>query len=115
MVNKPSEEYPLLIALNKTTYAIPKASIEAKTIPDFIRQVFFNENNSFLKELNFWPQENESSFVELSEYTTFELAFSMYPISLNKLFEIALNNNKLPPKSTYLLPKLLTGLAVTSL
>ena len=113
--NKLSEEYPLLIALNKTTYAIPKASIQVETIPDFICQAFFYENNSFLKELNFWPQEKESSFVELSEYTSFDLAFSMYPISLNKLFELALNNNKLPPKSTYLLPKLLTGLAITSL
>jgi uncharacterized protein (DUF1015 family) len=38
------------------------------------------------------------------------VAFSLYPVSINQLFDIADSNNVMPPKSTWFEPKLRDGL-----
>jgi uncharacterized protein (DUF1015 family) len=39
-----------------------------------------------------------------------EVAFSLYPVSIEQLFEIADSGNVMPPKSTWFEPKLRDGL-----
>jgi len=38
------------------------------------------------------------------------IAFSLYPVSINQLFDIADSGNVMPPKSTWFEPKLRDGL-----
>ena len=45
----------------------------------------------------------------------FEVAFSMYPTSINEIMNIADNNLVMPPKSTWFEPKLRSGLFIHSL
>ncbi len=112
---KPSEEYPLLICVNHQVYALPKKAISTEIIPDFIKKEFFDNDHKNIGTLSFWPDIDNRSFEDLHHFSSNKLAFNMSPIPLDTLFEWALKNNKLPPKSTYLLPKLLTGLAIASL
>jgi len=42
----------------------------------------------------------------------YSVAFTLYPISINQLKDIANNGLKMPPKSTYILPKLRSGLTI---
>ncbi|MCR5669777.1 MAG: DUF1015 family protein [Butyrivibrio sp.] len=44
-----------------------------------------------------------------------KLAFSMYPTSINELFEVADAGKLMPPKSTWFEPKLLSGLFIHSI
>jgi uncharacterized protein (DUF1015 family) len=43
------------------------------------------------------------------------VAFSMYPTSMDELFEVADSGGTMPPKSTWFEPKLLSGLFVHTL
>lgn len=71
------------------------------------------------------PRENERiEFVggikELKELeikinNDFEVAFSMYPTSIEEIIEVADNNFVMPPKSTWFEPKLRSGLFIHSL
>lgn len=45
----------------------------------------------------------------------FQLAFFTQPVSVNKIKRMALENKIMPPKSTYVLPKLLNALVIYSL
>ena len=44
-----------------------------------------------------------------------KLAFSMYPTSIDELFDVADNNLLMPPKSTWFEPKLRSGLFIHKL
>ena len=39
----------------------------------------------------------------------FEVAFALYPVSIQQFFDIADSGNIMPPKSTWFEPKLRTG------
>jgi uncharacterized protein (DUF1015 family) len=42
----------------------------------------------------------------------FKVAFSLYPVTLDQLFNVADSGNVMPPKSTWFEPKLRSGLLV---
>ena len=44
-----------------------------------------------------------------------ELAFALYPVSIDELLKVADENKVMPPKSTWFEPKLRSGLIVRSL
>ena len=45
----------------------------------------------------------------------FDVAFSLYPVTAHEFYTISDEGKTMPPKSTYIVPKLLSGLAVYSL
>ena len=51
----------------------------------------------------------------VSDADDFEVAFILKPIPINALKEVADNNLSMPPKSTYIEPKLRSGLIIYSL
>ncbi|MDB9910336.1 DUF1015 domain-containing protein, partial [Flavobacteriales bacterium] len=53
-----------------------------------------------------------TSKIDSGEY---EIAFILKPISISALKEVADNNRFMPPKSTYIEPKLRSGLTIYSL
>lgn len=50
--------------------------------------------------------------LQKTERNPFQLAFAMYPTSIDELIEIADSGRLMPPKSTYFEPKLLSGLFI---
>jgi uncharacterized protein (DUF1015 family) len=45
----------------------------------------------------------------------FDVAFSLYPVSGKEFYAISDEGKTMPPKSTYIVPKLLNGLTIYSL
>ena len=60
------------------------------------------------------PQHEGTDFAILEKQLkgSLQLGFSMYPPTTKALFDLALKKEILPPKSTYISPKLLTGFVV---
>lgn len=110
----PSETYPLLVAIKKDVYALPKSSLKSAITPNFICNTFLQSDKKIYSKLNYEPQINGDSLANLLRDKTSHLAFSMLPTSLDHLFRLASENKKLPAKSTYLFPKLFTGLIISS-
>ena len=69
-----------------------------------------NENISF--ESGTTPLSKIAEKIDSGEY---EIAFILKPISISALKEVADNNRFMPPKSTYIEPKLRSGLTIYSL
>lgn len=69
-----------------------------------------NENISF--ESGTTPLSKIAKKIDSGEY---EIAFILKPISISALKEVADNNRFMPPKSTYIEPKLRSGLTIYSL
>ena len=53
--------------------------------------------------------------LEIKVSEDFDVAFSMYPTSIDEIMEIADNGFVMPPKSTWFEPKLRSGLFIHSL
>ena len=91
------DKYEYLIDLGKS---LPKIEEHEKT----------NENISF--ESGTTPLSKIAKKIDSGEY---EIAFILKPISISALKEVADNNRFMPPKSTYIEPKLRSGLTIYSL
>lgn len=65
------------------------------------------------KRLDYLPGTNDLIQLKRKADTEgFQVAFGMLPISVNQMKEIANNNLSMPPKSTYIEPKLRSGLTI---
>lgn len=65
------------------------------------------------KRLDYLPGTNDLIQLKRKADTEgFQVAFGMLPISINQMKEIANNNLSMPPKSTYIEPKLRSGLTI---
>lgn len=110
-VEPTTKNFPLQIALYDKIYALPDTSIRTLSIPDFIIQSFFTEINEKIK-FDYFPQKNTNTFEQLKKQTNFAMAFNMLPMEVEQLFALALKKQKLPPKSTLIFPKILTGFVI---
>ena len=53
-----------------------------------------------------------SEFINLVDEDPKKIAFFLNPVKMEQIIAVALNGNKMPPKSTYFYPKVLSGLVV---
>jgi len=44
-----------------------------------------------------------------------KIAFFLNPVKMEQIINVALGGNKMPPKSTYFYPKVLSGLVINKL
>ena len=51
-------------------------------------------------------------FIEAVDSDPFAIAFFLNPVKMSQIIDVALGGNKMPPKSTYFYPKVLSGLVV---
>lgn len=58
---------------------------------------------------------SKDAIEKLADAGKYQIAFFTYPVSVEDIKIIALNNQVMPPKSTYVLPKLLNALVIYSL
>jgi uncharacterized protein (DUF1015 family) len=56
-----------------------------------------------------------SALEKLVNTGKYDLAFSLFPVSGEEFYAISDQGKTMPPKSTYVVPKLLNGLVVYSL
>lgn len=66
-----------------------------------------------LKNITYSPDAVE--FMEQVDRDPLNIAFFLNPVKIDQIINVALGGNKMPPKSTYFYPKVLSGLVVNKL
>ena len=119
---KPKELHQFGMFLNKQWYQLTAKENTYKNDPIGILDVTILQENILDKFLNIKDQRTDTriDFVGgirgLSELEKrvdsgeMKVAFSLYPVSIQQLFDIADSGNVMPPKSTWFEPKLRDGL-----
>lgn len=106
-----NNSFPLIIKIDSIYYGLRSENIESENLPEFINQTFLKSLPQLKSQLKYIPDIEINKKNDPSE----SLVFWMQPLSKSYLFEGAKNNLILPPKSTYILPKMLTGFSVSPL
>lgn len=66
-----------------------------------------------LENIKYSPDPAE--FLEETDKDPLKIAFFLNPVKIEQIINVALGGNKMPPKSTYFYPKVLSGLVVNKL
>ncbi len=78
-----------------------------------LNPIFGIEHFSNNRSINFIPgSEGEKRLEELVDNGSYDYAFSLFPIETTTIKEFANQNKNMPAKSTWVLPKLLSGLLI---
>ena len=106
-------DFSLIVKINNSFYGLMIQESKKETIPNYINNFILKDFNKIQKTLEYRPNLGSPKILKttLSE----SLAFYMKPISKQSLFDNAKNKIFLPAKSTYISPKMLTGMVVSSL
>ena len=106
-------DFSLIVKINNSFYGLMIQESKKETIPNYINNFILKDFNKIQKTLEYRPNLGSPKILKttLSE----SLAFYMKPISKQSLFNNAKNKIFLPAKSTYISPKMLTGMVVSSL
>ena len=106
-------DFSLIVKINNSFYGLMIQESKDETIPHYINNFILKGFNEIQNTLEYRPNLNHLKILKttLSE----SLAFYMKPISKQSLFDNAKNKIFLPAKSTYISPKMLTGMVVSSL
>ena len=106
-------DFSLIVKINNSFYGLMIQESKDETIPHYINNFILKGFNEIQNTLEYRPN---LSHLKISKTTLSEsLAFYMKPISKQLLFDNAKNKIFLPAKSTYISPKMLTGMVVSSL
>ncbi|NBB76518.1 MAG: DUF1015 family protein, partial [Bacteroidetes bacterium] len=90
------------------------STLDAARLQDFILKPFFNiENPRTDKNIDFVGGIRGTDELEKRvQEGEFDLAFSMYPTSIQELIDVSDQGELMPPKSTWFEPKLKSGLII---
>ena len=108
--NKGKTNYDLIVKIDAVYYGLKESFSNP---PVFIHQTLKSEIPELLDKLSYVA--DMSKDIDLKRWESYDLVFFMKPISFELLFEHAKSGKNLPPKSTYILPKLLTGFLISPL
>ena len=103
-----SKRFEITVKVGKTYYGFEG---DFSNPPAFINGNLLAPLPHLAEALQYQPDPKQG--VDSAKWEDFELAFFMKPISKAVLFDLARKGKNLPAKSTYILPKLLTGLFVS--
>ena len=106
-------DFSLIVKINNSFYGLMIQESKDETIPHYINNFILKGFNEIQNTLEYRP--NLSHLKILKTTLSESLAFYMKPISKQSLFDNAKNKIFLPAKSTYISPKMLTGMVVSSL
>ena len=105
-----NNDLPLVMKLNDKYFGFKKLNLNTENIPAFIHNKLLGGFPEIKQKMKYLPQDKNS----FNQVNSNEMIFLMKPLSKKFLFENAKTNKTLPQKSTYILPKMLTGMAVSS-
>jgi uncharacterized protein (DUF1015 family) len=106
-------DFSLIVKINNSFYGLMIQESKDETIPHYINNFILKGFNEIQNTLEYRP--NLSHLKILKTTLSESLTFYMKPISKQSLFDNAKNKIFLPAKSTYISPKMLTGMVVSSL
>ncbi len=122
---KPSQYHEIGMYINKECYAlVPKEGIfnEASVVDSLDVSILQDNLLSPILGINDPRTDKRIDFVSGREgfegikvrvdSGEFEVAFTLFPVSIKQFFDIADSGNIMPPKSTWFEPKLRTGVIV---
>lgn len=125
---KPSKMHHFSMYLDGDFYKLylRKSKLKPQTVLDELdSQILFKnilepilgiQDPSHDKNISYVPETgNEMQLKDLVDSGDFEIGFSTYPISVAQLKSVADNDLIMPPKSTYVEPKLRSGLTIYQL
>lgn len=125
---KPSKMHHFSMYLDGDFYKLylRKSKLKPQTVLDELdSQILFKnilepilgiQDPSHDKNISYVPETgNEMQLKNLVDSGDFEIGFGTYPISVEQLKSVADNNLIMPPKSTYIEPKLRSGLTIYQL
>lgn len=125
---KPSKMHHFSMYLDGDFYKLylRKSKLKPQTVLDELdSQILFKhilepilgiEDPSHDKNISYVPETgNEMQLKDLVDSGDFEIGFSTYPISVDQLKSVADDDLIMPPKSTYVEPKLRSGLTIYQL
>jgi len=104
------KKYDIIIKIKKYSFGI---STVIGLTPEFIREQLLDTFPDILDELCYQP--DVGPHLNPENMSQFDLVFYMKPCSKEMLFDYAKKGKILPAKSTYILPKLVTGLFISPL
>lgn len=102
--------YDIILKIDSTYYGLKE---HFSNPPAYIHQTLKSVTPGLLGELDYIA--DTSKGIDTKRWVSCDLVFFMKPISFELLFEYAKSGKNLPAKSTYILPKLLTGFLVSPL
>lgn len=123
--SKPKDEHKITMYLDKSWYELtclseiidqshPVKCLDAEILTDYIltpllgiENLKTNENISFISGIE--PLKKIEKSVDKGEYS---VAFILYPVTMNQVKKVADNQMIMPPKSTWVEPKLRSGLTI---
>jgi len=104
------EGYSLLLPKEKRFFP---EKIKSAILDELIKNILGEERLEKGKQIDFTPSAKEA--VKKVREGKFQVAFFLAPIPLEEIQKIAFTGKKLPPKSSYFYPKLLSGLVMRDL
>lgn len=109
--------YKLTVKSEKVDYDDPVASLDISFIQNNLLSPFFGiEDPRTSDDIDFIGGiRGMGELVRLVDSGKFQVAFAMYPTSIQELMKIADSGQVMPPKSTWFEPKLRSGLLVHTL
>lgn len=124
-VRRPLQRHEIVCLLGKEAYAF-KAKTHITSVKDVVKQldaqiltdyiltpILGIEDLKTSKEIEFIPGTKElKKVVELVKKDDFKVGFLLYPASINEVKEVADNGGIMPPKSTWVEPKMRSGLTI---
>lgn len=127
-IQKPTEKHQIICLLNDSIYSfrIKDEIIESNNAVDrldshlitkhILQPILGIEDLKTSKEIEFIPGNIElEKIVNSIESGEFEVGFLLFPSSITEIMAIAENNEIMPPKSTWVEPKLRSGLTIYNL
>ena len=95
----------------------PVGQLDAELLNRFILKPIFKINNLKTdKRVGFLPgTEGMAGLKDKVDSGDYDLAFALYPVSVDQIMEVADAGMTMPPKTTYIEPKLRSGLTIYSL
>lgn len=121
----PSKTHSFVMYLGENTYSVDfksenyifKSSLHHLDVhllnKHILKKILGIKNARTSKKINYFEsQKGQSILKEKVSSGKFKIAFSLYPVSVEQMKKIADDKLTMPPKSTYILPKLRSGLTI---
>ncbi|MFA5092941.1 MAG: DUF1015 domain-containing protein [Candidatus Omnitrophota bacterium] len=85
-------------------------SLDVAILNHLVLKNLLNFDLDNLPEIIYNPESAE--FLETVDNDPLKIAFFLNPVKIEQIINVALSGNKMPPKSTYFYPKVLSGLVI---
>lgn len=105
---KATTDFEIIVKIRDTYYGLEGSFSNP---PAFINQNLLAAEPKLAESLHYQPDTNQK--IDFKKWENFDIVFFMKPITKKRLFDLVKKGENLPAKSTYILPKILTGLYVS--